>query len=77
MSGSNSDRRRRMLPALSMPSEGVLSSSYEDLLTPGVIVELDQAEAEALGAFEEVALSETDAWEANADLDTDEARDGR
>ena len=34
------------------------------------------AEAEALGAFEETALTEADAWEANADLDADEARDG-
>jgi hypothetical protein len=77
MSGSNDDRRSRMLSAPSMHGEVVLSDSFEDLLVPGVMVELDGAEAEALGAFEEVALSETDAWEANADLDADEARDGR
>jgi type IV secretion system protein VirB1 len=43
---------------------------------PGVVVELDAGEAEDLGAFEETALTEADAWEANADLDTDEVRDG-
>ena len=40
---------------------------------PGVVVELDAREAEELGAFEETALTEADAWDANADLDTDEA----
>ena len=29
-----------------------------------------------LGAFEETALTEAEAWEANADLDADEVRDG-
>jgi len=76
MSGSSSGRCGRMLPGVSMPGDAVLSDSIADLLTPGVVVELDAAAAEALGAFEETALTETDAWEANADLDTDEARDG-
>jgi hypothetical protein len=72
MSGSSSGR----LPAAPTPVDVVLSDSIADLLIPGVVVELDTAEAEALGAFEETALTEADAWEANADLDTDETRDG-
>jgi hypothetical protein len=40
------------------------------------MVELDAGMAEDLGAFEETALSEADAWEANADLDAAEAHDG-
>ena len=72
MSGSSSKR----LPAALMPVDAVLSNSIADLLMPGVMVELDTAEAEALGAFEETALTEADAWEANADLDADEAHDG-
>lgn len=72
MSGSSSKR----LPSALMPVDAVLSNSIADLLMPGVMVELDTAEAEALGAFEETALTEADAWEANADLDADEAHDG-
>lgn len=44
----------------------VLSTDYMDLVTPGVAVVLDAAEAEALGAFEETALTHDDAWDANA-----------
>jgi len=76
MSGSSSDRRGELMPAVAMPADAVLSDSIADLLVPGVVVELDAAEADTLGAFEETALTETDAWEANADLDADEARDG-
>jgi len=76
MSGSTSDRRSKLMLAVSMPPDAVLSDSIADLLVPGVVVELDAAEADALGAFEETALTETDAWEANADLESDEARDG-
>ncbi len=72
MSGSSSER----LPTAPMPVDAVLSNSIADLLIPGVVVELDTAEAEALGALEETALTEADAWEANADLDADEAHDG-
>jgi type IV secretion system protein VirB1 len=74
MSGSNSEQRGEMPPAVPMPVDAVLSDSIADLLIPGVVVELDAVAAEALGAFEETALTETDAWEANADID--EARDG-
>jgi hypothetical protein len=41
-----------------------------------VMVELDAAEAESLGAFQETALTEADAWDANADLETGEAGHG-
>ena len=47
-------------------------TTLADLLVPGVVVELDAREAEDLGAFEETALTEAEAWEANADLDADE-----
>lgn len=46
----------------------LLSASYFDVLTPGVQVELDAGEAEALGLVEETALTEPDAWDSNADL---------
>ena len=54
----------------------VRSSSYADLNVPGVIVELDAAAAEELGAFEETALSEAEAWESNTDLALEEASRG-
>ncbi len=54
----------------------VISSTLDDLLVPGVVVELDAGGAEALGAFEETALTEAEAWEANADLDAGEVRNG-
>ena len=57
-------------------AQAVISTTLNDLLVPGVVVELDAHEAEDLGAFEETALTEAEAWEANADLDTDEVRDG-
>jgi hypothetical protein len=41
------------------------SHNLDDLDTPGVIVEVDPATAEELGAFEETALSEEDAWLSN------------
>lgn len=39
---------------------------------PGQIVEFDPDEAEALGAFQETALSAEDAEEASFDIETDE-----
>ena len=60
------------------PAAGaLLSDDMADLLVPGVVVEVDAAEAESLGAFEETALTEAEAWEANADLETDEASHGQ
>jgi hypothetical protein len=49
----------------------MLSNDLADLMVPGVVVEVDAGEAESLGAFEETALSEADAWDANADLDAE------
>jgi len=46
----------------------VISTNIDDILIPGVQVELTAEEAEQLGAFEETALSEEDAWESNCDL---------
>ena len=57
-------------------TSATLSNKFADLLVPGVVVELDAREAEDLGAFEETALTEAEAWEANADLDMSEVRDG-
>lgn len=51
MSGSSSGPRG--MPAAVMPPGAVLSDSLVDLLVPGVVVELDAGEAEALGAFGE------------------------
>jgi hypothetical protein len=56
-------------------AEAMLSNDLADLMVPGVVVEVDAGEAESLGAFEETALTEADAWAANADLET-EAGDG-
>ncbi len=59
------------------PAAGaLLSDDIADMLVPGVVVEVDAAEAESLGAFEETALTEAEAWNANADLETDEASHG-
>jgi hypothetical protein len=62
---------------LSNPAaDALLSDDIADLMVPGVVVEVDAAEAESLGAFEETALTEAEAWDANADLETDEASHG-
>ena len=57
-------------------ADAVLSEDFADVTTPGVVVVLDADEAEQLGAFEETALTEAEAWEANLDLDTNEASHG-
>lgn len=44
------------------PRDAVLSEDRDNMMPPGV-VGVDPAEAEALGALEEEALSEDDAWE--------------
>ncbi len=69
MSGSNDGLR-------DPTSTAIVSTTPDDLLIPGVVVELDAREAEDLGAFEETALTEAEAWEANADLDMREVDDG-
>ncbi|WP_133406851.1 conjugal transfer protein TraD [Parashewanella tropica] len=42
-----------------------LDNKLNDLNIPGTVIEVIQAEAEELGAFEEDALDEADALEAN------------
>jgi type IV secretion system protein VirB1 len=54
-----------MARAITLP---VISTNSDDILIPGVQVELTAEEAELLGAFEETAMSEQDAWESNCDL---------
>lgn len=49
----------------------VVSQSADDAETPGVQVEYTADAAEENGAFEETALTEQEAWEANADLVAD------
>ena len=61
MSASNDDPSVPIAPTR-------LSRAMHDLLDAGVMVELDPTEAEAFGAFAETALTEAEAWEANADL---------
>lgn len=46
-----------------------LDDKLADLNIPGTVIEVTQAEAEELGAFEEDALDETDALEANKELE--------
>lgn len=46
----------------------VISQSEEDAFVPGVQVEHTAESAERNGAFEETAMSEADAWEANTDI---------
>jgi hypothetical protein len=62
MSPSNNDPRNP-------PVGARISRNIDDLTTPGAVVEVDAGEAESLGAFEETALSEADAWDANCDLE--------
>lgn len=62
-----------MNPTTLQPRPPVLSSSLDDLLIPGVIVEVDAGVADEHGAFLEYAISEADAWDANGDLPFEEA----
>lgn len=45
------------------PMQPIYSESVADLGVPGVVVIVDPDEAEAMGAFEEQALTEAEAWE--------------
>jgi type IV secretion system protein VirB1 len=65
MSASSDNPRNATAP--------LLSGSIADLTMPGVMVEVDAGEAESLGAFEEMALTEAEAWDANGDLDPEDA----
>ena len=55
-------------PPVAARRDPLMSRSPDDLLMPGVVVEVTPDEAAMMGAFEETALSEDDAWEANADV---------
>lgn len=57
--------------ALAPRVDPIVSKSLEDGGTPGVQVEHTAEDAESNGAFEELAMSEADAWESNADLAID------
>ena len=46
----------------------IISTNPAGLGMPGAIVEVDAETAASMGAFEETALSEADAWNANADI---------
>lgn len=46
----------------------IVTTEMAELAIPGVVVEFDPDEAERLGAFEETALSEEDAWDSNDGL---------
>lgn len=46
----------------------IVSTDYADLQTPGLVIELQPDEADELGAFLEDALTQADAWDANADV---------
>ena len=48
-------------------TQPIVVNDYNEFLTKGVQVALDPLEAEALGAIEEHALSEADAWDSQAD----------
>ena len=73
---SSSSSEQRAAPPGKPIADAVLSDSFADFGTPGVVIVLDAGEAEQLGAFEETALTEADAWDSNLDLETHEASDG-
>ena len=54
------------------PRAPVLSTDFDATTVPGVFVTVDPDEAANLGAFEETALTEADAWDSNADLPSTE-----
>lgn len=54
--------------AMTIKTDPVISQSPEDAATPGVQVEYTPEEADMNGAFEETAMSEEDAWAANAEI---------
>ena len=65
------ERKQRMTQSDLSPEtrhSPIVSTDYADLLTPGVVIELQPDEADALGAFREDALSLSDALDANLDV---------
>jgi hypothetical protein len=57
-----------------LPFDPILSTNKADIGVPGVMVEMSREEAEAMGAFEESAMSEADAWESQ-DVPPEEPED--
>ena len=53
---------------MSFPTPPMRSNDIADFTTPGVQVQLDPDQIEALGFTEEDALSEADAWESQQDI---------
>lgn len=51
------------------PPRFIISNDYADFLKPGFLVELDQDEADDLGAFVEDAISIEDAIDSNLDME--------
>ena len=72
----SSSRARPTAPAGNPGADATLPERLDDMTGPGVVVVVDAAEAEAMGAFQEDALTEAEAWDANADLNGDGARGG-
>ncbi|EBW0484410.1 lytic transglycosylase domain-containing protein [Salmonella enterica subsp. enterica serovar Heidelberg] len=68
---SNQAQQQTAQASTTVRANPVVSTSQEDMATPGVQVEYTADQAEANGAFRETALSEGDAWAANADLAAD------
>lgn len=62
-----------VLDLITMPRPGV-SNDMADVLTESIVVEHDPESAEDWGAFEDAALSESEASLANADLSVSEAQ---
>ena len=50
-------------------AEAAIKDKLADAMNPGFEVEFDPDEAERVGAFNEDALSEADAWDSCIDLD--------
>jgi hypothetical protein len=61
---------RTDLPAGPSP---IMSGDMADVLLAGVLIEHDPDSAELWGEFEETALDEAAAWDANGDLDLGQA----
>lgn len=56
---------------LNQPNKPVISRNMADFTVPGVVIEVDPIEAEAWGAFEEIAITEQDAIDSEIDAELD------
>lgn len=57
-----------MTPSPQIKTDALLTADLDAFAQPGVVVEVDAADADLLGAFLETALSEDEAWAAKDDL---------